>query len=505
MKRLAALILLLFALSLSPAQTGDELIELDTAALSESAWQDHLQALLDLDLPLKLDSRLLWDQESIVSLHSSLYQAESASLLLNARRDWDKRQTFLSGNTRIRTRTLDAMLGAWRFRFGRGLLLGSGGRSLPDSLFSLQYPGSAASYTPLGAVVKLSRGAWRGGVFGSLQERETRLKDGQISSLPQTRTGLLTATPESIFGATLGWQQKQFQTALLAYHQSYGKDFAASLDLQRRITAGSLFASLDLGAHSLDGEAALLDGDLAALLTWQYRSKGFRQTLSYAHNGFGPKQLPYALQPAVLNTAAGRDEYSLDLQLALPLNTSVLLRYSLNSGASFSADPLSRLVAALSYKQAGNTLKLSYYSFDRQIITLVDSSYLPLSPRNHRLELHGKYFLRSNVYQELEFSYSLEDKADYRKNTYRAGLYWSFEQGKLRLKAGFLTWQSPRSFIALDGESPDYYSVCTADDNLIVATAAYARKRLQFSVSGRKSLLHPGKFELRLRLGLSLL
>lgn len=505
MKSLSALVLLLFAISLAPAQTGAELIELDTATLTETAWQDHLQALLDLDLPLKLDSRLQLDQDGALSLHDALWQGESASLLLNARRDWDKRQTFLAGNTRIRTGTLDAMLGAWRFRFGRGLLLGYGGRSLPDSVFTLQYPGSAATYSPLGAVVKLARGAWRGGVFGSRQEREARLKDGLISSLPQTRTGLLSHTPESIFGATLGWQQKQFQTALLAYYQNYGRDFTASAELQQRILAGSLFALLDLGAHSLDGEAALLDGDLAALLTWQYRSKGFRQTLSYAHNGFSPKQLPYALQPAILNSVAGRDEYSLDLQLALPLKTTVLLRYSLNSGASFSAGPLSRFAASLNYKSAQNTVKLSYYNFDREIITLVDSTYLPLSPRNHRLELQGKYFIKSTVYQELEFSYSLEDKADYRKNTYRAGLYWGYEPGKLRLKAGFLTWQSPRSFLARDELNTNYYSVCTADDNLLFGTASYALSRLQISASGRKSLLHSGAFELSLRLGISLL
>ncbi len=501
MKRLSALFLLVIWAALSQAQTSTDLIELDTSALEESAWQDIYRQLDELPLSLKLQSKLYLTDSGSNSLQNILYKLDKESLLLNHKHDWQKDKDYLNFSLKLNAKDIDATLGAYRYQFGKGLV--SGFRSQSDSLFILKDPTTPASYTPLGAAVSLRHKTLRAGIFASFQKRQAHIAEGSILSLPSTRSDLLSTTQENIVGSSLGYSGSRFKAAALLYYRQYDKPFADSL-LYQKLWAYSIYGFLRLSAHAISGEAAFLHNDPSCLLSWEYKLKGFTQTLSYAHNGFYG-QLPYSVSPAVLNTADERDEYSYSLNIPLPLKTSLLLRYSLNSGSAFSGSYLSRFQAALHYQDSGNSARLTFYSFDREVISLVDSTYIASSGQNFRLLLFARYYFRPHFFQELDCSYRLEDKADYTQNTYRVSLALGYDRKKLHFKAGFLSWQSPRSFLAEDEFSPDYYSVCTSDDSVLFASAQHQFKRWQISAYVRKSLLHKEDYQFNLSLGLSLI
>lgn len=503
MKRcLLALLLACCGIALN-AQAEYELIELDTLNLSLQAWQAQLDALRELEQPLGLDSRLRISQNSAWWENIALYQLRSEALLLRYRHDLKTGTGHFLFNTSLRNANLEAMLGIWRFRFGRGIALGNGSRAAPDSLFSLQLPSSALNYAPTGTAMTLTFRNLRGGLFASFQNREARLQEGLIRSLPKTRTGLLGTTRENWLGGALGWQNKHAGLALLACYQSYDREFVQP-KLDSRLLFGSFYGWLRQGAHLLDAELCLAGAYLSSLATWQYSKGGFRQTVSHALAGI-QHQLPYSTSPAALVQSDRRRELSYELRAPLPLKgASAQLRYSLNHGPSFSAGQLSRLIAAFEYSRRGNLLRASYQGFDREIIALADSGYSAREPRNHRLAVAGRYWFLPLAYQQVEFSYHLEDKRDYSQNSYRASSTWGWKLPKLTLKAGFVTWQSPRSFLAYDELEPQNYSLCANDDTQVFASASGRIKDCRLSCTGRLSLLHPQKYSLLANLGLSL-
>ncbi len=502
MTRVAAILVLAFLCSFAWAQAGDELIELVTEEISESAWQEFLADLSGFDHPIRLDSRFRLTGSATSFYDSALLKAHAVEVLVNLKRDLDSGNTFGNINALYETAKLEGMLGAWRLRFGRGLILGTNNRSAPDSLFSLHKTGSAILSTPLGAAVKLNLGNWRGAAFGSAQQREARLEDGRVASLPKSREGRFNRVSEGLFGLAFGYQDKLGQIGLLGYRQRYGLPFVDE-SLHQELWAGSLYASLGKGSHRLDGELAWQRGEPLGIIAWQYRAKSFRQTLSYARNGI-KGQLPYALQPAVLSKDTGRNEYSYDFRLPLPWHASFSLRYSLNHGRSFDAEPLSRLAVALDYSHQGHRVGLSCLAFDRQVIALADSGYVSDSPQNYRLRLDARVQIRPGLFQKLELSYHLQDRADYRQNNIRASVSWGYEKAAASLRAGLVTRQSPRSFYDLDEFDPDQYSVWEDDDTALFGSAAYEGKRWRASGSFRRSVTRDKGVQLTLQVGLSL-
>jgi len=500
-KRSAALLLLLFWVGIALGQTPGDLIELEIPALADSAWKDFYRELDALGRNLRLDGRLYLNDSSRYSLHSLGYELANESLIINHKHDWENGDNHFNFQLAIRSQGLEAVLGAYRFRFGRGILTGSGSRSAPDSLFSILKPTSPSTYVPLGVAAKFRRGPFRAALLGSMQERKASISDGEVTNLPATKLDLLGSVKESVFGGTLGYISGRFRGGALLYWQHYGKPFADD-DLDQGNWSASLAAAMDHRAHSLDAELAYLKSRLHGLISWEYKLKSFTQTLSYAKNP-SQHQLAYALTPAVLDASTGRDELSYGLDVALPFKTRLQMLYTLNSGSGFSGGLLSRLKASLRYSEAGNSLGLTFYSFDREIISLVDSTYEASLPRNYRFLFSGRYQFRPDFYQQFDFTYSLRDLSDYTKNTYRTRITLGYDLGKLRLKTGILSWQSPGTFIFPDELSPQYYSVCTSEDTAVFASASRASGNWRVSALAQKSIIDRQDYRIHLRLGFS--
>lgn len=340
--------------------------------------------------------------------------------------------------------------------------------------------------------------AMRAAVFGSAQKRETRIDaQGRIPSLPKTRFGYLSATQENVMGAAAGLVLPKFQIGALSYWQQYDKDFSDSL-LTRSLWGTSVYSGLDFRNMALDGEAALISGVPSALLTFRYKVKNFEQSVSYARNGEAG-QLPYALSPGVLSKAGGRDELNFDLGLGLPLKTKLRLRYTLNSGSGFADETLSRFAGLLSYGEHGNSMRLQFHSYDREIISLVDSTYIAADPRNYRFQLSGKYQFMKHFHQHLDFTYTLKDQSDYSQNTYRINFGFGYAHKGLELGLAYLAWQSSRDFWLADDLDPYSYDLYGAEDKLLVADIAWRGGPWRVSVQAQKSLLEKGSHRLWLR------
>ncbi len=498
------LILLAAAICAVPlaAQDVPDLVEIEAPALADSAWQDLTGELRRFAQPLRLGGRLYLSENSSRSDLNLLYQIERASLLISQRRDWESGANHWNGSLLLDSDRLSLRLGSQSLRFGRGIVLGSGSRALTDSLFSAKNPPSPASYSPLGVSASFRQGHWRGSAFTSLQQREALLEGGAIASLPQTRDNRFNSVQESIAGLAGGYQSQALRAGLLFYWQQYDRPFADP-DLKDKLWAASGFAGFRLPANRIDAEFALSGGEPCWLASWQLRLGPFSQTVSHARNA-EDGQLPYALSSSLLNHASSRQEFNYDLQAKLPLDLTLVLRYALNSGSGFSGDSLSRLIASLRHKSERLDASLTFSSFDRDLVTLIESSYVSPDRRNYRVDFTGRYQIMKNLSQQVDFHYGLVDQSDYTQNNYRVRLSFAYEITQVKLKAGLNSWQSPRSFILEDELSPDYYSVYGADDTSAFLAASGGGKWWSFSLSAAKSLFRAKDFSLSMRGSLSL-
>ncbi len=491
---------LFLSLSCLAAQIPEELTELDYAAQSEAAWEQIYQELRA--QPLSIEARTTLAPANYQFQTSASYRIAQAELLLH----FSHRQPdgLSAGSFRLAASSprWNIALGSYRFRFGRGLVSGSASRTQPDSLFSLLEPLSPRNYSPLGAVLVLKHRALRATVFGSVQEREARIDaDGKIQSLPKTRSGGLTTTREDILGLAAGVALPRVQAGGLLYWRQYDRDFAES-GTSRALWAGSLYAAFIHNNLRLDGEAVLAEGISSALLACSYKLKNFSQSLSYARNGL-PDRLPYALAPGVLSPAASRDEFNGDLSLGLPLHTSLKLRYTLSSGSGFSGGALSRFTGSLGYSDQGSHLKLLFHNYDREIISLVDSTYVSSDPRNWRFQLSGQIPFLTSFYQRLDFSYTLQDKSDYSRNTYRISFGFGYEHKGWKLGLDYLAWQSAEELWLVDELDPWVLVPESAEDKLLAAGLAWRSGPWRLDIQGRKSLLDRDAYRLGLRFGWS--
>ena len=205
----------------------------------------------------------------------------------------------------------------------------------------------------------------------------------------------------------------------------------------------------------------------------------------------------------MLSPSASRDEFNGDLSFGLPLHTNLKLRFTLNSGSGFSGGALSRFTGSAGYSHRGNNLKLLFHNYDREIISLVDSNYVSSEPRNWRFQLNGQFRFLNNFYQRLVFSYTLQDKTDASRNTYRVryGFFWS--QGAWKLGLDYLAWQSSEEIWEVDELDPYNLVAEMAEDKLLVADLAWKSGPWRLGLQGRLSFLDQDSCRLWLRCGWS--
>lgn len=502
MKSFANIIILLSITFLLGAQYHDELIELDTPALVDSAWNNFYQELSELGKPLNISNRTYFKVTNSYMQNSLLYEIPDGALILNNKYDLDSGNKNWGLHLDLRTERLNLVLGSYRVRFGRGLVTGTGSRNLVDSPFRLYKPISPSTYSPLGTAFIYQANSWQTLAFASVQNRVAKIKDDRITNLPTTSSDNLSSTQESIFGTAFGVLKNNFQIAALLYRQRYDRAFSDSI-LVSDLWAYSLYSSLKLPNNNLNLELSFVNQQISTLLSWNYRFRSFSQTLSYGQNTIY-HQIPYALSASILNHNTDRKEISCDLKWNILANTDIQMRYSVNMGPSFSGEPLSRFIGSLVFDNKVTRWKLNFSQYDRELITWVDSTYIATMPQHYRIQTNGYLPITTGLFQQFEFSYTLQNKKDYTKNTYHFQYFLGYQQSSWELKFGYITWQSPNNFYCADEFSPEYYSICNSEETALSITTGLKLKNFNLSLYGEKSLLSPQKYRINIQLKVSI-
>ncbi|MCB5258651.1 MAG: hypothetical protein LHW47_05790, partial [Candidatus Cloacimonetes bacterium] len=258
MKSFANIIILLSITFLLGAQYHDELIELDTPALVDSAWNNFYQELSELGKPLNISNRTYFKVTNSYMQNSLLYEIPDGALILNNKYDLDSGNKNWGLHLDLRTERLNLVLGSYRVRFGRGLVTGTGSRNLVDSPFRLYKPISPSTYSPLGTAFIYQANSWQTLAFASVQNRVAKIKDDRIINLPTTSSDNLSSTQESIFGTAFGVLKNNFQIAALLYRQQYDRAFSDSI-LVSDLWAYSLYSSLKLPNNNLNLELSFVN------------------------------------------------------------------------------------------------------------------------------------------------------------------------------------------------------------------------------------------------------
>lgn len=126
MKSFAVIVFLLSLTFFLSAQYYDELIELDTPALIDSAWNNFYQELSELEKPLHFSTRVYLRDTINYTLNSLEYEIQQGTLLLNNRYNIDTGNSDWGIHLNLKTDKVNLVLGSYRIRFGRGLVIGTG-------------------------------------------------------------------------------------------------------------------------------------------------------------------------------------------------------------------------------------------------------------------------------------------------------------------------------------------------------------------------------------------
>lgn len=466
------------------AQISEELPELDIPAQAEEAWDLLFSELRE--QPLALSGRTDFFSKNPQIHLNGRWQLPRAELLALYNRDLNKNRDAISFRLAVGSSNWDAVLGNYRLRFGRGLALGTSSRSRPDSLFSFLDPLSPRNYGLLGAAASHRHKALRATVFASMQSREAKLDaQGRISSILKSRGDGFSSTTESILGAAAGISLPAVNAGILCQRLDYDREFA-NPEMNRTHWTASAYAGIILKKIHLDAEAILLEKHPAALLNFAYKASGFEQNISYARNGLQNRQ-PHALSPALLSKSTGSHEWNFDWAFSLPLKNSLKLRYAINNDAGGS--PLSRFIGSLTHSHKQRKFGFLFQSYDSEIITRIDSSYVTSEPRNQRFRLWGRYPLARALQQNFDFTYAVKDRKNYSQNSFRAKLGLAYVQNNWKLALEYLSWQNLHESWQSDEFDPWLQSLCASEDRVLSLDLAWGCGAWKLAMQGTASFL----------------
>ncbi len=466
------------------AQIPEELPELEIPAQAEEAWASLFSELREQPLALAARSDLFSKNPQIHL--NSCWQLPRAELLALYNRDLNKNLDAFSFRLGIGSANWDAVLGNYRLRFGRGLVSGSSSRAQPDSLFSFLDPLSPRNYGLQGAAAAYRHKALRATVFASMQNREAKLDaQGNIRSIQKSRGEEFSTANESILAAAAGISIPRLQAGILCQRLEYDREFVSS-ELDKTHWTTSVYGSFKIKKIHLDAESVLLDENPAALLNFSYKTGGFEQSISYARNGL-QNRLPFALTPALLSKNTDSNEWNFDWAIPLPLKSRLKLRYAINNDAGGS--PLSRFIGSLSHSHGGRQFGFLFQSYDSEIISRIDSSYVASEPRNHRFRLWGRYPLVGTLQQNFDFVYALQDRQNYSRNSHRAKLGFAYTKKDWKLALEYLSWQNLHQSWQSDEFDPWLQSLCAAEDRVLNLDLAWKRGAWKLSAQGTVSFL----------------
>ncbi|MCB5228791.1 MAG: hypothetical protein GX122_02380 [Candidatus Cloacimonetes bacterium] len=502
-KHIIFLILLALPLCIF-AQEIPEIIELDSETLSYNAWEELYNQLMLPDTQLGLDNRL-WLEDDSFSLHQAYFQHDGQDLFVNYGNDWKKNLSHFNFGIGIRQNKLveDVALGNYRLHFGSGITMGSGSKSTKGDVFRIQRAPRPDSYSPFGSAIKLHWRDFRALAFGSVLNREiTQNTDGEILSLPKTRSGRADITRESLWGGALSYEAKVFRMALLGYIQGYDREFAsADMDSQTKIF--SAYAGVRLNEHSVDWESGQAGKNQHHFLAWNFNHQRFKQTISFAMDP-DHKQITYFSSREALGRDPDTVEMAWDASFPLLKDTSMFLRASADQKRRdyiSSKGMKSRLLARFGYHPKHRNLNLTISHFDKEILTKTGDDLHTSRPQHWRFELDYKDKVLPTLQLILNTRYHLEDKEGWDNNTF----YWHsgirFNKNRFGVRGGFQGWHGAKRGTIYMDDTLLAFSEAKRDDQFIYLGGDLVMNNMKLGVDLRQSLKDSSNQRAILRVG----
>lgn len=378
------------------------------------------------------------------------------------------------------------VLGNFRAKLGQGLVFARA-RSAPKLL----NPPHPQSFAPQGIALSLPYKRVSLMVMASNLQRDVKLKDGKISSMPMTKREYLSSSKEEIGSVAAWYAGDKYHLGALFYQQRYDRGFAKA-GQDSLLQVGSIFGRAAFGEHKLGLESALQKGHVSIKTEWEMRSGIFWQRWRYAY--IDKYQRPaYAARALRLSSLDEREELSAEASVRifpkLKLDAGTVLCRPFDS----LEDPpwLSQSSVRLSFRDKDSFLQGSLRLIDRQILSAIDSSYVSSIPVHYRFQIQGS----QEIKDVWEIAFSARYHYQEKKAAFSSGSWWhhgfGYQKERWKLMLSYTIWNSANFKMIVPDDSDLGYESLGHSAIRIEGKAAYKLAFGKIEASLRQGLKEP--------------
>jgi len=378
------------------------------------------------------------------------------------------------------------IIGNFRPELGEGLVF-----ARANAAPRLLSPAHPQSFSPQGLALNLGyKNCYLMAIVSGLQ-RDVKLTEGKISTLPRTKGEYLSSSKEEIGSVALWYAGDRCQLGALLYQQHYERGFAKA-GQDSLLQVGSFFGRASLGDHKLSLESAIQKGGASLKTGWELQSGIFWQRWRYGY--IGKYQRPaYAAQPLRLSSLDERSEISAEASVKLipnlKLDAGAVLCRSL--GSITGPDWLSQSSVRLRYRDQNSFAQGSLKLIDRQILSAIDSSYVSSIPLHYRFQIAGSQEIRE--FWEIAFSarYHYQEK----NAAFSSGSWWhhsfAYQNEGLKFLLAYTIWNSANFKMIVPNEGDLGYESLGRSAIRIECKAAYKLPFGKIEASLRQNVKEP--------------
>ncbi len=324
-------------------------------------------------------------------------------------------EDFAAGNLQLMFRD-KAQIGSFRPAWAAGLLLYRG----PDAI-GLLNPPNPQTYAPTGLGLNLQLGKL--GILGSISQvdRAVILKEGRISQLPKSKRDYMNTSREQIGALGLYYNSQWISAGGLYYHQQYDTSFS-NAETDSLLNAASAFLGLHTSKHRLMAELVFQDDEPSVKAEWEMNDGKVQNKWTYTK--LKRYQRPaYAAKAMLISSLDCREELRAELRYHLCKTLNIAFGTVLNHRRGDVSDPtwLSHSSMKLSFRDSQSMLTGDIKLIDREILSLVDSTYVDSRPKHWRFALNGRYTLNSHWDIHVKARYHHQEQT----TSLRSGSYWA--------------------------------------------------------------------------------
>ena len=449
-----ALCFLLLILCVNAFAQVEEIPELSSDEL-QSNWLESFYKELNISKSaIKINSRLRHDGTDLKQLYSLKGSKEGFGIIVNVSNSPD---SDLLDNFRISSQSKgwvkELSLGTLNPSWALGAVLKDNGRS--QAIFHSGNPLHPEYSSPQGVAISLGHARFSAFGMASQTLRSANVKNGYINTLYKKRNPGRSQIWERLVSGGAEMAYGQLRLGGMVYYQSYELPFANAA-MNKDLQAYSFAMQYDTSIMHIECETAIIGKETAIKGIVGLRHASLKQQLGLSVHA--NEQLPaYSAKPGLLSSQGKHSEivWNTDYVLSRELDAQLRLAFSRNEGDISLPKWQSRTIFGIRYANPATTTGLQLSRFNKELVTLADSSYISSLPMHYRLKMSISHKIKPKLELGTEFRYHYEDKLSQERNSF----YW---ESRIRrtlkyayAEIGLRNWQSLYSLAIPDAEMGD--------------------------------------------------